>query len=266
MRKPVLNIHHKIYIKENRLKEPSVVLGEYCNCSKTVIQKYLREIKKQVPKSIVSKFRVRSRIGATSFTAEQDKILIENYLKIAEKPLSKIIGKSSCSVRIRRRQLGLVIPKSIRENRKNNTLFKKGHVPTNKGVPKTEWLTPDQLKEQQKNYFKSGHVPHNQKPKNGIISIREDKKTGKKYKYIRIAPNNWVLLSRLNYERHIGPIPKNNIIIFKDGDSLNCHPTNLKAITRREHVIKNAQNYHNLPESLKQVIKLSNKLTSKLRE
>lgn len=108
--------------------------------------------------------------------------------------------------------------------------FKKGHIPFNKGI---NFITEGSKKTQ----FKKGHLPHNTKY-NGAISIRKDK-SGTSYKYIRINKAKWELLHRYNWEQQNGAIPEGCILVAKDGNQLNCDPSNWNLITRAEHAIRN---------------------------
>jgi hypothetical protein len=108
-----------------------------------------------------------------------------------------------------------------------DTRFKPGHTSWNKGKPMRLNPTTE---------FKKGHLPHNTRH-DGAISIRRDK-TGRDYKYIRIAKAKWELLHRFVWMEIHGPIPANRIVTFIDGNSLNCSIENLKLISRREHMMR----------------------------
>ncbi len=86
--------------------------------------------------------------------------------------------------------------------------------------------------------------PGNSRAKNQLydnaIVIKEDKKTGRKYKMIRIAPNQWEYLQRHNWEKTFGPIPEGYSIGFADGDSLNCDPGNLICLPSTEIMLRNS--------------------------
>lgn len=112
--------------------------------------------------------------------------------------------------------------------------FKKGHISLNKGNK----LPPKAITEAMRStFFKKGHLPHNTK-KNGAISTRKGT-SGNSYKWIRVALNKWELLHRYNYEKFIGPIPDEMFVTFKDGNSLNCEPANLKLESKQEHMARN---------------------------
>lgn len=110
--------------------------------------------------------------------------------------------------------------------------FRKGHIPANKG---THPPTVGRMAETQ---FKSGHLPHNTKPigyerltKDGYVEVkvfeRPNRKTGEK---------NFKAKHRIIWEAVNGPVPKGHILIFKDGDPLNCAIENIAIVSRAEHL------------------------------
>lgn len=106
--------------------------------------------------------------------------------------------------------------------------FKKGHVPTNKGVK--GYHSPGC----EKTWFKKGSVPKNCKP----IGTERVVKGG--YISVKVAqPNIWKSKQRLIYEQTYGPIPENHIIIFKDNNKRNFSPDNLMAITKKQNAVLN---------------------------
>ena len=139
--------------------------------------------------------------------------------------------RSSTSVQARAWKLGL---KSGINNKHNAGRFQKGATPPNKGQ-KVDEETYAKIKH---TFFQPGQEPHNTKH-DGAISIRRDTSTGKPYKYIRLAKGKWEQYHRWLWKKEHGPIPRNYVIAFIDGDSMNCDINNLKAITRRENIMRN---------------------------
>ncbi len=87
--------------------------------------------------------------------------------------------------------------------------------------------------------FKKGLHPMNL-AEIGTEVCKIDKRCNKKYYYIKVAhPNVWKQKQNWVYEEEYGEIPQGSIVIFLDGDSTNFNISNLKCITKKEHVIIN---------------------------
>jgi hypothetical protein len=133
--------------------------------------------------------------------------------------------------------------------------FKPGHTPHNKG----KQISSEIYEKVAPTMFKKGNKPHNTKP-NGTINIRADK-TGRFYQYIKIKDSHWELLQRYVWTQANGEIPPGSVVIFLDGNYLNCELNNLQVISRRENMARNTiQRY---PAELQEVMKLTCKLKRK---
>jgi hypothetical protein len=133
--------------------------------------------------------------------------------------------------------------------------FKPGHTPHNKG----KQISAEIYEKVAPTMFKKGNKPHNTKP-NGTINIRADK-TGRLYQYIKIKDCQWELLQRHVWTQANGEIPPGSVVIFLDGNYLNCELNNLQVISRRENMARNTiQRY---PAELQEVMKLTCKLKRK---
>lgn len=253
------------FIKSNRLKMSSRKLADALGCSRTAVQNYLRKNGLTIPKSLVKEFRHQGRKGSTIFTKEMDRQLKAKYLDVAVKPLARELGVSYGCVARRLEHLGLVIPKSVINARKNATRFQKGQECHNKGKSQKEFISPEGMKKVRASYFKKGSVPHNQASKDGVVRIRTDTKTQKPYKYIRIRPGKWELYQREVWRKQKGKIPRGYLVTFKDGNSLNCDLDNLECISKKENAIRNMDKFRDYPTELQSAIKLKNKLIKNLR-
>jgi hypothetical protein len=67
-----------------------------------------------------------------------------------------------------------------------------------------------------------------------------DKRGVRQFK-IRVSEANSEYLSRYNYRKAFGPIPKNHVIKFRDGDALNCDPSNLECVSRTLLMLLNSK-------------------------
>jgi hypothetical protein len=133
--------------------------------------------------------------------------------------------------------------------------FKPGHTPHNKG----KQLNAEIYEKVAPTMFKKGNKPHNTKP-NGTINLRADK-TGRFYQYIKIKDSHWELLQRYVWTQANGEIPPGSVVIFLDGNYLNCELSNLQVISRKENMARNTiQRY---PAELQEVMKLTCKLKRK---
>lgn len=192
------------------------------------------------------------------FTKEEDKFLLDNYLKIPAKRMSVMLGRSESSARQRMKLLGIVVPPEVVERFRKESQFSKGHVPVNKGKPMSEQTRQKVAR----TWFPKGNLPANTAPKDGTITIRTDK-TGRKYKFIRIAIGKWVPLHQYRWEQRRGPIPAGMHLWFKDGNSLNCTMKNLELVTRAENIRRNTiQRY---PKEVQLAMKRISKINKKLK-
>lgn len=134
----------------------------------------------------------------------------------------------------------------------NDTKFKKGFTPWNKGI-KTG-LKPT-------NGFKKGNRPWHTR---GLYSERLDKDG---YTIIKIAePKKWVRKHRWIYEQEHGTIPENSVIIFADGDKTNLNTDNLICVTRNElKVLNQCRLISSVPELTKTGLNIA-KIKIKLAE
>ena len=121
--------------------------------------------------------------------------------------------------------------------------YPKGNVPANKGLRRPGWSV-GRMKETQ---FKKGQPSGNWKP---IGSERICSKDG--YILIKVTegqPLNYRHKHVVVWEEANGPVPKGHVVVFKDGDKLNCDLANLELITRAELMQRNT--FHNFPEDVK---------------
>jgi hypothetical protein len=168
------------------------------------------------------------------FTPQEDKYLCDNYLTIPAKRMSKILGRSESGARQRMKLLGLNVPPEIAKKFQENSRFKKGQTPSNKGKKITEWMAFEKIQCIQKTQFKKGNIPPNTKY-DGAERICKDG-----YIEIKISKAKWVHKHRFEWEKVNGLIPEGLILVCRTENKLNSHPDNWELITRIENMNRNS--------------------------
>lgn len=120
--------------------------------------------------------------------------------------------------------------------------------------------------------FRKGHIPGNTRQ---LYSERIDSKDG--YTLIKVpeanpytnAQTRFKLKHVVIWEKEHGPVPKGQIIIFKDGDKTNITIDNLQSVSRSELLRLNRCNYKNIHNELKpalfSLVKLEVALFNRIR-
>lgn len=111
--------------------------------------------------------------------------------------------------------------------------------------------------------FKSGQMPHNHVPI-GSERISSDGIRQRKVSKSGYPPKDWQSCHSLMWIEEHGPIPKNHVVVFKDGDRTNIVPGNLECISRGELMKRNT--IHNLPEEVVDVIQQRGRLTREINK
>lgn len=197
------------------------------------------------------------------FTPEEDEFLKKNYLVIPAKRMAIMLGRHENTARQRMKILNIMPPLEVIQKFKMGSRFKPGCTPTNKGKKQSEYMTEEGIRISSATRYKKGNKPHNTKEGTGIIITKTDSK-GLKYKVIKIADAHWQFLHRHIYEKEFGPIPKDKILVFKNGNQMDCRIENLELITRAENLERNSDRHYS-PE-LKQAIRTLNIFTKKIKQ
>lgn len=159
----------------------------------------------------------------SAFVAEKLKVSIET---VRHKAYLLKIRKSR---KFHQKGLGGRLAKGTRAS--PDTEFTKGHKPWNTG---TKGLCKPNA-----GCFKKGRRPANELH-DGAIVIRRNRKAKarhkKDYKWIRISKGKWKMYHVYVWQQANGPVPEGYIVIFKDGDTMNCDLKNLQMITRQQHM------------------------------
>ena len=179
-------------------------------------------------------------IPGKHLTKEEKQFIIDNYPRMKNKDLGALMNRRADSIFEAARRLGLKKCPEFMDEMRRESGFKIGTRANNTTL------------------FKKGSKPHNTRPDG---DIRETKVGGVRYKQIKVD-GKWMNLHRYVWIQKYGSIPDNHYVIFNDKDTFNCNIENLSIISKQENVARNR--IHHYPEELKQVIKLTNKLTKKI--
>jgi hypothetical protein len=118
--------------------------------------------------------------------------------------------------------------------------FKKGHESHNKGKQMKDYVKPEMMERMKVGQFKKGSFSHNRLP------IGTERLTKDGYLQVKICDGrlnrNWELKHRLVWQQHYGEIPSGDIVVFKDGNPLNCDINNLKLISKKDNMNRNCYN------------------------
>ena len=114
--------------------------------------------------------------------------------------------------------------------------FERGTIPHNKGKRMSE----EQYDVCSKTMFKPGSKPKN------TDSIGTEKLLSDGYVWVKVndkpkvpKKENWKQKHKLLWEQEYGPVPKNSVVIFKDGDPTHIELDNLECVTRSQLLILN---------------------------
>lgn len=197
--------------------------------------------------------RFRRTVRSTATPAE-DKYIRQSYLITPVNQMAKALNRSETFINSRLKALGIVIPREVVERFIQQSRIKPGTVPPNKGK-----RMGDAVKAKiAHTFFTKGHKPHNTKA-DLYVSARYHRRDKRWYLYIRESVGRWELLHRHMYRKFVGEIPKNYVVAFKDGDSLNCITSNLELLSMKENMQRNSvQRY---PEEVKDIIRTKGVLT-----
>jgi hypothetical protein len=184
------------------------------------------------------------------FTPDEIEYIMANYPSMRSDKMAEKLGCALYSIynaanrlHLKKSEEFLLSDESGRLNKKLANVgkpfrFTPGHVPANKGQKMSEEVKQKVAR----TFFQKGHLPANTSF-DGDIRIRDvskGKRYRRPYKYIRVSKANWRMLQVYNWENLYGPIPKDKIIVARDGDTLNCDPSNWMMVDRATHLDRNS--------------------------
>lgn len=220
------------------------------------------------------------KVNRKIWTKRDDALLRKHYPKKNTDYLQKLFKCTASSVYQRADKLGLkkdaayLLRKNQRLGRKlanseasKKSRFQKGLIPPNKGMKQTEYMSKEGIARTEATRFQKGGLPPTTLH-DGAVTIRTDKyrdgKTQRQYKWIRIDKAKWVMYHVHIWTKKHGPVPLGKIVIFKDGNSMNCKLSNLKLISLEDNMRRNT--IHRYPAELKSLIRLQGKLKRIINE
>lgn len=243
------------FVEANRFEMSKSRMAEHCGVSKSAIRYFMIKNNLCVPKEYSTKFR--SEALKKPLKEEEDEYIEQHLPKKSIKQIARDLKRSSTTIQKRVGQLGL---SNIATEKKQNSYFKKGHTPKNKGRKQVEFMSSEGIENSAKTRFKKGNESWNKKP------VGYSRRTRDGYLEIKVAqPNVFKLKHRLVWEENFGEIPKAYNVQFKDGNPLNCTPENLYIVSKAEQVRHNQNGGKNLPHEAKKVITAITKLNKKIK-
>lgn len=165
-------------------------------------------------------------------TAEQDKFIRSFAKGLGNEELTKLFNDTFGTV---------FTDKQVKAYKRNHKIssgltgqFKKGNVPVNKGTKGMFNVGGNSTS------FKKGQSPKNIDP----IGTEKIDKDGYIYVKVNDIPKakkkvNWKQKHKLLWEKHNGPVPEGNKIIFADGNNQNIEIDNLIMVSDSELLVMN---------------------------
>lgn len=120
--------------------------------------------------------------------------------------------------------------------------YQKGHAPGNKGKKLEEYVGPERAAEIKKRIaptqFKKGEPPMNELPIGAVVVNSQGYKLRKK-RMEGTLWERWEFLHRAVWRENYGEIPDGMMVIFRDGNRLNCDVSNLTLVSKQENAALN---------------------------
>ncbi|MFI3604998.1 HNH endonuclease signature motif containing protein [Vagococcus fluvialis] len=155
------------------------------------------------------------------FSEEQINFILENYIGVGNKELTKKVNQEFES------SFSIEQIKTFKSYRKLNSgitsEFKKGNVPYNKGMKRGSFGN------MKKTQFKKGQKPLNKR------EVGSERVSPDGYTQIKVAnPSKWMAKHKYLFEKNVRKLNKGEIVIFLNGDKTDFDLDNLAAVTRGE--------------------------------
>lgn len=200
--------------------------------------------------------------NSSKWSEEEDRTLRSLYSDhTIEQIMPFLSGRTSSAILARAYVLKLKKDPVWKRQRSEIGMFKKGHVPVNKGKTWDEMMSPEGQNRSRQTWFKKGLTPHNKVP------IGHERRTRGGYILVKVAePNVFKQKHRILWEQHHGPIPKGFDICFIDGNPDNLTIENLRAETQRDKFLRCGCLHNILPSEIRYICHLKGALKRQLNK
>lgn len=192
-----------------------------------------------------------------NWTPADDDKLLEMYPYTLTRDICAILGASERAIYARANLLGLkksaaylatVTAGRLGHGKGKDCRFQKGQTPWNRG------RAFDSGGRSHETRFKPGQKPHTWNPV-GHERLTKEGYRERKVSDTGITRNDYVGLHILTWREVHGDVPKDHVVVFRDGNKENVTITNLECITRAELMRRNS--YHNkYPKDVQLLIQL----------
>lgn len=224
-------------------------------------------------------------MNGKAWTEDQLRVLRDLYPHRPTREVAARLGRGTSNVYAKANAIGLAKTQEFLDSDESGRLrkgqtrpgseatqFKKGRVPTNKGLRRPGWAPGRMAETQFKKGERSGVAAQNWKP---IGTILPDSKGYLRIKVREAEPGKeptgfgnsrvWPMYNRYLWEQHKGPIPPQHIVAYKDGDRGNCVIENLELLSMADNARRNAM-WKRYPPELSNAIMQLGALKRKIRE
>jgi hypothetical protein len=208
------------------------------------------------------------------WTDDERKYLRRNYPDRPTNELAAELGRALGHVYSQAQKLGLEksqayldSPAACRLRRGDNVgaeyRFKKGQVPSNKGLRRPGWRAGRMAETQFKKGERRGVAVELYRPI-GTERISKDGYLERKVNDDLPLQARWRAVHLIVWEAANGPLPAGHAIAFKNGDKSDRRLENLELITRGDLMRRNT--IHNYPPEVKQTVRAVASLTRAIRK
>ena len=181
---------------------------------------------------ILAGLQIEFIMAIVRWTTAEDRYLREIYPKYRNSSIAILMRRSKSAVLNRARKLGLHKGQELLDRIADQTRFKRGIVPPNKGRKRSECYSQDSISRMEATQFKPGNKPLNYKGGSLVSGCFMVYENGKQ-----------INLKRKVWEEHNGPILNGYVIVCKDGNPRNCDIENLEMRKRGWNIDRSPEAY-----------------------